>query len=401
MLKRLRINNFKSLLNFEFKPVGMNLIIGQNNAGKTNLCSALRFLGLSSKYNLDNAMSYTLGERWNLTNFNVQDNSFIEIEMDCELMYEGEAVSFAYSLRLGTSNGKSTEAKSLNVEEERLTASGGPFAQTPLLENHKGKVKMLHEEGFVKGLANSPFYVTARVPDNATMLSQLYELENNPRAILFREFLRSWNYYNFSPDVLRQPNVKQDIDNDALAASGANLSRALFTIHNEKPRIEKKLYEIVRLLEPRLEYFTFSSPDPEHVHLFIEDMAGHHLSASSISDGTLRFIAMAYVIIMAKEQSHNVGFPPLAVIEEPENGLYVGHLKPLIEKIDVTGRCGQFFFTSHSPYFIDLFDSNIEGIHVVKSGHPSSVLVKPDPHEVERLLKEMPLGDMHFRDMLK
>ena len=291
-----------------------------------------------------------------------------------------------------------SEAQSLIVEEETLSASGGPFTQTLLLENRRGQARMLHEEGFVQKRQGSPYYAEARVPNDASLLSQLYELENNQRAILFRRFLRSWGYYSFSPDALRRPDVVQN--NDYLTSNGANLSRVLFALHNEKPRIERKLIEMVRPLEPQLEFFSFSSADPEHVHLFAEDKVGHRLSARSMSDGTLRFIGMVYVILIAESRARYSGFSPLTIIEEPENGLYVGCLKPLIEKIDVAGLNGQFVFTSHNPYFIDLFDDNLDGIHIVKSGHPSSVLNKPDPQKVKVLLDQMPLGEMHYREML-
>ncbi len=78
----------------------------------------------------------------------------------------------------------------------------------------------------------------------------------------------------------------------------------------------------------------------------------------------------------------------------------MGHLKPLLEKIDRSGQFGQFLFTSHSPYFIDLWDSNLEGIHLLKPGKPSSVLVPPNPDKIRQLLEQMPLGEMHYREML-
>jgi len=398
MLTRFRVNNFKSLLNFEFRPVGMNLVIGPNNAGKTNLCAALRFLGLTSQRTLDTALLSTLGERWNLTNLHVPSSPGMELEMDCRLAHENEDLTFNYQLSLQARKGEVGEAQSLIVLQEVLKASGGRFAQTPLIENRGGQVSMLHEEGFVAQRAKSPYYVHAKVPTDSSMLSQLYELENNPRAVLFRRFLRSWAYYNLSPEALRLPDVTRD--DGILLSNGANLSRALFALHNEKPRIERKLIEMVRLLEPQLDLFTFSSPDPEHVHLFVENDTEHRLSTRSLSDGTLRFMGMAYIILMAEQKTAGEGFSPLVIVEEPENGLYVGHLKPLIERIDASGKTGQFVFTSHSPYFIDLFDKSPEGIHIVKPGHPSSVLMRPDPDKVKQLLNDMPLGEMHFREML-
>src|SRR5439155_5171894 len=105
---------------------------------------------------------------------------------------------------------------------------------------------MLHEEGFVSRRLDSPYYAQATVPTNATMLSQLYELENNPRAILFRRYLQSWAYYSFNPEILRLPDVARD--DGALLSSGANLSKAIFELHNQKPRLERQLIEAVRKL---------------------------------------------------------------------------------------------------------------------------------------------------------
>src|SRR5208337_5015272 len=98
---------------------------------------------------------------------------------------------------------------------------------------------------------------------------------------------RSWAYYNLSPDALRLPDVAKD--DGALLSNGANLSRALFALHNEKPRLERKLIEFTKQVEPKLDLFSFLSPDPEHVHLFFEDDKEHRFSTKSISDGTLRF----------------------------------------------------------------------------------------------------------------
>jgi predicted ATPase len=136
------------------------------------------------------------------------------------------------------------------------------------------------------------------------------------------------------------------------------------------------------------------------VYLFLEDQSGNRFSTQSISDGTLRFLAMSYLILTQGNLGEGTGPAPLILIEEPENGLYVGHLKPLLEKIDQSGQFGQFVFTSHSPYFIDLWDSNLEGIHLLKPGKPSSVLVRPNPDKIRQLLDQMPLGEMHYREML-
>ena len=397
MLKRFHVNNFKSLLNFEFKPVGLNLLIGPNNAGKTNLCSALRFLALSSMTSVESAILNAVGETWNLINVHVTGNPGIEFEVDCSLSYGQELLDFSYRLNLLAQRDITGGRETLRVTEETLTISGGLFRQTPVLKNDGRQAQMLHEEGFVQRRPDSPYYVETLSAGDATMLSRLYELKDNPRASLFKRYLRTWLYYSFSPDALRSPDVQRDFP--FLRHDGANLSRTMYALHNEDPRLERRIIDKLKRIEPNVDLFSYKLPDPEHVYMFLEDDKNHRFGARSMSDGTLRFLAMICLIAMA-ERSRESGIQPLVMIEEPENGLYVGHLKPLLQEIDFSGTSGQFVFTSHNPYFIDLFDNNLSGLHLIKSGKPSSVLVKPDPSKVGPLLDQMSLGEMYYREML-
>jgi predicted ATPase len=412
MLKRLYVNNFRSLLNFEFKPCGMNLLIGPNNAGKTNLCSALRFLGLSSMATLENAALVAVGETWNLSNVYIESRQ-IEFTMECTLPYKGQQLDFKYELILEAVPVGPDLRKPLRLVREELVVTGGGFQQGVLLGNEKGQAKLLDEEHFdqggiespgerldrlTEGRAVSPKYTETQAPDDATMLFRLLAGSNNPRASLFRTYLAFWFYFSLQPEALRSPDVVRGYT--FLRHDGANLARSLFVLHNERPRLEKNLIQWVNSLEPKLDLFTFVNPDPEHVYLFLEDESDHRFGTRGISDGTLRFLAMAYVILEGSKLRGEDVLTPLVIIEEPENGVYVGQLKPLFKRIDASGKGGQFIFTSHNPYFIDLFDSNIDGIHVMKQGKQSSILVRPEPEKVRKLLDQMPLGEMHYREML-
>jgi predicted ATPase len=398
MLKRFRVNNFRSLLNVEFRPVEVNVLIGPNNAGKTNLCSAMRFLGLTASRPLEDAIRAAVGEAWNIRNVYTPEQD-VEIEVECSLPYRHTVVDFDYSLRLGVPTKPSGYGQALHVSKEMLKATGADFAQTPLLENVGGEVRLAHEgwsaKSFLVPMSIVPSHVTAPLPTDTTALCQLHS--GGELVSLFTRYLANWGYYAFSPYALRSPTVVRE--SPVLFPDGKNLTRTYFSLHNEKPRVEKQLIEIIRTLEPRLDLFTYASPDPESVFLFMEDQKGNRFSIQSISDGTLRFMAMAY-LVFAGEDSKPDSVPGLTIIEEPENGLYVGHLKPLFERLIAPGRSGQFIFTTHSPYFIDLFDSCLEGVHVMKPGVPSSEIKKPDVEKTRKLLEEMPLGEMHFREML-
>jgi len=393
MLKRFRVNNFRSLLNVEFRPVGVNVLIGPNNAGKTNLCSALRFLGLTASMSLEDAIRISVGETWNIQNVYGSDQD-IEMEIECVLPFEGETVDFKYSLSLIAAK-PGTSALRLHVSTERLKATGAGFTETPLLENTGGDIEWSSEQEGVLTRVVVP-RDTTHVPTKTTALCQPYP--GASRLVdLFKSYLRNWGYYAFSPYALRAPSVVRE--SPMLFSDGKNLTRTYFSLHNEKPRMERKLIEIIRTLEPRLDLLTYTSPDPDAVYLFMEDQKGNRFGTQSMSDGTLRFMAMAY-LILSGEDSNGDSPAGLTIIEEPENGLYVGHLKPLFERLVAPGRKGQFIFTTHSPYFIDLFDSCLEGVHLIKPGVPSSEIRKLDIEKTRKLLAEMSLGEMHFREML-
>lgn len=395
MLKRFYVNNFRSLLNFEFRPTGLNLLVGENNAGKTNLCWAIYFMGLSSRLSLENAIKEATRGTWNITNSYVSAN-VIDFEVEADIPDDNTTLSFTYTLSIVMRFGPAGARQQLCVSEEYLKVTGGEFKQTPLIINREGKVQLLHEKRFLANLPESR--VETQCPEDATMLSRLYDLETNRRANIFKRYLQSWCYFNLTPYALRIPEVS--IDQPILNKDGGNLSKVLFMLHNENPRLERKIIENVRSLEPKLDLFTFNSPDSQHVYFFLEDSAGNKFSSQTLSDGTLRFLALTYLILSATPGVSSQGAPLLSIIEEPENGLYVGHLKPLLETIDPSGKCGQFVFTSHSPYFIDLFDKNLDGLHLLKRGKPSSTLTRPDPVKIQQLLGEMPLGEMHFRELL-
>jgi predicted ATPase len=278
------------------------------------------------------------------------------------------------------------------VHSESLKVTGGPFMDRVLLENTAGEVRLLHE--------GESRYVETTAPASATMLCRLFDLQTNRRANLFKRFLGSWGYYNLDPAELRA-NEAAPMQR-VLEPAGSNLSSVLFTLHNEEPREQRRLVEAVKLVEPRLDLISFQSPDPDHVYMFFEDSQRHRFGVHNVSDGTLRYLAICVLLLASRPRDGaDLPAPPLVMIEEPENGVYVGHFKPLFERIDPSGAGGQFIFTSHNPYFIDLFDGGLERLHVVRMGAGHSTLVRPDPGRIQQLLGKFSLGELHFRGLLE
>lgn len=394
MLKKFRVNNFKSLVNVELEPTGLNLLIGPNNAGKTNLSAAMWFLGLSASHPLQTALFISLKEAFRVTNVYVSDATF-SLEMEVDLFDKEEELHFIYSLTAGSPQSPlAAPPAPYGVLNETLRLTGGGFRDALLIDNNEGRVRLLHEKRYLAGSAGD-LYVETSAPADATMLMRLYDLDTNKRANLFKSYLKRWSYYNLNTLPLRSP--KGTVGSYFLGFDGSNLGAALHSLHNQNPRVERKLIEIVRQLEPKLDAFTFFTPDQETVYWYMEDSNGNRFGVNSISDGTILYLALALIVLDGRYSHVN---SPVIIIEEPENGIYVGYLKDLIDMIDRTGKSGQFIFTSHNPYFIDRFDEHLEGVFYMKPGVPSSTILRPDKARLQKLLEEMPLGELHFRELI-
>ncbi|MEK9135785.1 MAG: AAA family ATPase [Bacteroidota bacterium] len=389
MLRKFTVNNFKSLINVTYEPGVVNLLVGRNNSGKTNLCQALRFLSWTAREQESVLRAWKSGKLGQVRNVYFEHPT-VDLGCDCDLIIDDETVSFHYSLSL-----LAVPVGPIRVERERLQASGRAFGSTDitLLENDGGKVRLLNEQRLLKGSSPDSCYQDTTVERQATMLSRLHDRLANGRAIAFRDYLSSWLYYDLDVPSLREDRF--ELEAYDLNSNGSNLASVLFRLKTGEDRWYRRLIQLAQTIEPRLDALNFTTTS-DRIEIELTDPRDHRFRQASASNGTLRFLALCYIVLNNARQSN----PALTIIEEPENSLYVRHLKPLFELIDPSGTGGQYIFTSHSPYFIDLFENQLDNITVMQDRGTHSALSKPDPGQLRKYLEEMPPGELHFREML-
>ena len=389
MLQEFRVDNFKSLINIVFKPQEINLLLGKNNSGKTNLCQALQFVGATSIAPLNECADRVAGGLFGMTNF-AFDKSTIDFSLRAHVPYEQEDLIFEYELTISPPQNSIGEAL-VRVDREILAATGGKFDKTVLLENISGKIRLLHEKDFIAGTEN---YIETSAPRDTTMLQRLYDLETNLRANHFKRYLGNWSYYDLSPTTMRGSAHKPN--EVFLSVDGSNLASVLYWLKTSNERDYRKLLKVIHEIEPKLDLINFHVvSDSSAVFMLFEDSDGHSLPAWNASNGTLRFLALTYVLLIQP----TIDSRPLLMIEEPENGIYVGFLKTLLEMADWS-QGPQVIFTSHAPYFIDLFDKYLDGIFVLKRGDQHTSITQPNIDKVKKRLEKLPLGEQHFQEML-
>ena len=398
MLRRFYVDNFKTLLNVEWIPSAVNLLIGQNNAGKTSLCSALMFLARTSQGSIVDAASLS-GESWQLHNVYLEKPT-VEFECTAELVIDDQPHVFDYALSLEVGSGTPGNVFATNyvLQSERLYVTPPDRERAALILNDRGNVILLHEGRYFRGTPEEA-RVETHAPQDTTMLFRLYDLQTNRLANAFKKYLASWTYYNLNPFGMRGP-APANPAKYVLDVGGENLASVLFMLKNVSERDYRLIVELTREIEPRLDSIGFVQAQ-EQVLMWLSDADGHNFTPAGISDGTLRFMGLAYVVISSARAVRNFGVsPPVVAFEEPENGIYVGMLRRLFDLIDHTGTSGQYVFTTHSPYVIDLFDTMLDGVRLCVRRDTHSELKRLDADRTRDLLGKMPLGELHFRELL-
>ena len=177
---------------------------------------------------------------------------------------------------------------------------------------------------------------------------------------------------------------------------GSNLASVIYRLKTSNERDYRRLLKVIQKVEPAIEVINFQVASENSVFMFFEDADGHSLPAWNASNGTLRFLGLAYILLVQPALIPQ----PLIMVEEPENCIYVGFLRDLIEMATQSPGSLQVIFTSHSPYFIDLFDSRIDSIFTLRRDKHHSSISQPDVDKVKARLEDFPLGEQHFREML-
>jgi len=404
MLKKLRLHNFRTYLNTELSFNQRHLVIGQNNSGKTNLFSALRFLGATATNDLAKSSVAIPGGAWEITNWALKTNTF-ELACECELPFDGQVHQFTYDLGIAVEppGGPITDGGQqlvLHVINEQLSVRSETFGPVVLLSNDGREANMLHEEDLSRRKQEKRPKTLA--PRDATMLSKLYELETNRRAILFRKYLSAWYFFNFNPHEMRFGWSNPGVPMGGLVSNGSNLALAIHQVKNNDERRYRRMIDHVQSVEPDLEAINFNISGGQVPIPFISLKRRAQASWIGLSDGTLRCLALAFIaeIVRPSEDVHAPSYSPLIFIEELENGIFPGHLRHVFDMFDDAGPAAQFIISSHSPYFINFFDSQRESVTVLRRNNERTEIVPippPDESDPDRIL----LAEQYSAELLK
>ena len=391
MLREFYVDNYKSLINVSFSPKPVSLLLGVNNSGKTNLCEAMRFLAATAYMKLDDCAGRISGGPMEIRN-RYFDRKLIEFRVKADLPFREETISFDYRLVIRV--GEPSASSRLEVDGESLSVNAPGFEDVVLLESSGDQATLLRESAHVPG---QPVRIQAVANRDTTLLNRVFDLWENPRATSFKHYLLSWVYYALSPEAMR--GFEHQSQTWVLETNGRNLASVIYNFKNTNERRYRELVKQLQKLDESIDAINHYQAGSNNVVMVFDDREQHHQPAATASSGTLAYLALMY-IVLAQPAQMQFSQRGLCLIEEPENWIYVGFLRHILDAAEQSSDRVQFVFTSHSPYFIDQFDDRLDSVFQIRRTANHSRLEQLDIEKTRKLLEKLPLGEQHFRELL-
>ncbi len=357
MITLLRLFDFKNFADETLRVGPFTVIVGANASGKSNIRDAFRFLhGIGRGYTLAEILGgkYGPGGQAEWRGIRGAPNEVGRVVR----AEPRNGFALQVRLELGDSDGTylievargTGDAGGFRVIRESLSTGGWepvytshPSDADPLVQDDETHLSLrMAKTGSQRKLGHS-----VAVRSSQPALTQIREHKwlarsHKDDAQKVIDALASMRFLDLVPDNMRRPSFPGQT---ILGDGGENLPTVLREICAD-PQRKKRLIDWVRALTPMdVDDFQFEADRVTGlVQLVVREKGGRTCSAYSVSDGTLRFLAML-AALLADDPTKFYFF------EEIDNGIHPARqwlLLELIEKQTATGAM-QVVTTTHSP----------------------------------------------------
>jgi predicted ATPase len=358
-LNQITINGFKSIKALERLPLSaLNLLIGANGAGKSNFIKALTLL-----------------------------NPIIEKKLQLWIGREGGADDIFY---FGQTSELQIEWQFNSPLREHV------HYQCTLIPAHDTLIFTQEAGSWQKnGADKSETFLI----DGGHRETHLYQLApNNSVAQIVLNYLKNWqvhlHHFHDTGTTAKMRQQSDLHDNVFLRADASNLAAFLYLLKNRYPLNYQNIVEAVRLVAPFFDDFRLqpSRLNPEKIQLEWQHIGSErYFNAHSFSDGTLRFICLATLLLQPE-------LPATILLDEPELGLHPYAVSILAEMMQSAATKTQIIGGTQSVTLINQFQ--LEDIIVIERENEQSRFKKLKTEEMTHWLDDYGLGELWEKNVL-
>jgi len=353
MINRIEIENFKSIrkMNLELNPI--NILIGANGAGKSNFIGFFKLLKSMYDRNLQNYVAEEAGAD-NVLHFGLKKSEFTK-----------GIIEF---------NNKNRYYFQLNPNQE-----GNLYFNVEGTQFNRDWGYGWDKENLGNGYAES-----------------ILSTKQNGRYGFVKWFMTSFKVFHFH-DTSKTAKIKQSChisDNQFLREDAANLAAYLYALQHTNPKDFKRIEMVIRSVAPYFERFDLK-PDrinPDAIRLeWKEKGSDAYFNAKHLSDGTLRFIGLATLLLQPEA-------PQVIIIDEPELGLHPFAINKLAGLIKKASANTQIIISTQSVNLVDNFEP--EDIITVDRENGQSVFHRQSSETLKDWLTDYSISDLWNKNVI-
>ncbi len=361
-LKQLRIEGFRSIVSAEIGFSALDVLIGANGAGKSNLIAFLRMVGfmLSS----EGGLSLFTGRMGGAS----------------ALLHDGPKVTrtIAAEIAIETAAGLNEYAFSLEM------AAGDALIFT------RERIRF-SRHGLGGGQDWLDFGTGHRTPGLLYVSDDVGRRTQRTILHLLRG-LSVFQFHDTSPESPLKRKWRID-DGRHLRGDGGNLAAFLLHMLGTAPLHHQRIVRTIRLIAPFFDDFAIEDDRGYALLQWREIGSEVVFGPGQISDGLLR--AMALVALLLQPAAT---LPPMVVVDEPELGLHPAALQIVIGLFKAASQARQCIVATQSPAILRALAS--ENVVVVDRPGRSSSFRRLDPSKLDKWLEDYDLDELWDMNLL-
>jgi predicted ATPase len=367
-LASLRLKGWKSIRDATIDLRPLNVLIGANGAGKSNLISFFQLIHEMTIGRLQVHVG-TVGGAESLLHYGSKQTPAVE-------------ANYRFTADLGQSNYLlkliPAAENTLIIAVEQLLFPTNNSTKSGIFDgNNSG-----HRESGLSLLYAS--------------IDPVNDFDRNGAYI--HEYLKGTAVFHFHDTSSLGP-MRRDCAVDAnrsLYPDGANLPAMLYLYRQRFATAYHRIVAAVKAVAPFFDDFILEPLrlNPRNIALHWRSMEStYELGAHQLSDGTLRAIAL-FTLLLQPEKD----LPPLIVLDEPELGLHPSALAVLADLLKSTARHSQLLIATQSTALLDHFEA--EDIVTVNLRDGCSTFERLDPERLKDWLAEYQLSELWERNII-
>jgi predicted ATPase len=347
-LENIRIAGYKSIRDQTIELQPLNLLIGANGAGKSNFIGVFRFLSEIFSGNLQRSVARAGGAD-RLLHFGRKRTDRLLIELRFRFpqqeLYSAELIP--------------TAADRLTFDRETLIDEGN---QREIIPSRTGHME-------------SSLARPGRPGDS----------------------IDDWAVYHFH-DTSAEAKVKQTgalNDNAALRSDAGNLAAVLYRLEEIEPDSFRNIVDLVRMVAPFFGSFNLrpNPLNPDTIRLEWQEVGSDgYFDANSLSDGTLRFISLATLLLQPE-------LPSTLLLDEPELGLHPYAITLLADLLRSAATHTKMVVSTQSVTLINQFSP--EDVIVVDRVGGESVFRRLSTADLADWMDGYALGELWEKNVLR